>query len=148
MRSHQPLRGTLNFVAGLLALGGVILAATPGRLPAALSACTQYLSSGWGFQAHLGGGLNAILIAYVIYLVARDPLRYASLIIVASISLFVSALVEIVTEVKYGDAYFLHNTVWVLSVLKIMFGVWLLALRPRESPSLNAAIPQPDQRVT
>ncbi len=133
MRSHQALSGVLIFVAGLMAIAGILLIAAPEKIPAALSACTQYLSSGWGFQIHLKGGLNAFIGAYVIYLIARDPSRYAPLVSVAAISLFVSALVEILTELKYGEAYFLHHAVWVFSILKILFGILLLALRPRDS---------------
>ena len=130
--SYRALRVLMFVIAVLEVIGGLLLIATPGWLISVAPGMVHFGPSGFVIVLLKLVGVLTFAFAYLSYVTARDPVRYVAVID----SLIFLALAAVAVELY--ELYVLHISpfqqvqyVIFRSVLRILFAIVLIALRPR-----------------
>ncbi|MBV8460906.1 MAG: hypothetical protein JO009_08460 [Candidatus Eremiobacteraeota bacterium] len=100
--------------------------------------CPRLVWSGWSFLYTKHAAISEIFFALLVFVVARDPMRYRTFIDLLILFFLLEAALLFVASTSYRDSFYLskESTLEYLAVY-LVWGVLLLVFRPRGAGKQN-----------
>jgi hypothetical protein len=134
-RSLATLRTLLTILALLGTAGGLFLLFGSSKLLSwFLPALGPEASTLFVIISKFIGAL-AFFVAYLAFVTARDPVRYAAVVDGLAGIMFLLALIDVysITMLQFGN-YYPAWAIWTRVLVRVAIGITLILLRPRGAP--------------
>lgn len=131
-RSHPRLRALLFALAAVAGLGALVLIFAPGWPLSFAPGSAAPPSTAFEFAILRAFGIAVLVLAYLLFVAARDPVRYAAIVDGFILLLVASAILNVYLAVgQQLVAYYPSVYLIVRAIIQVILAIGLYMLRPR-----------------